>query len=229
MQYIKIRDAIAEQVNSGTLEAGSKLPSERKLADTFRTTRVTLREALSLLEADGIIYREDRRGWFISQRPLKYTPDSDPDQLTLCELSSRDGKIALLKHATLMADKSAALLLGLPPFSEVIKTEQILSLEGRPVARTVNIIMPERLTMIEDEQLNLPLKTLIASQCIPDVSLHSYRVCVASLDTDHAASLRSSVGSMALLIEKVYASPQHGKFAASKEMWRHDVIEVGTH
>jgi len=62
VQYVKIKDTIVEQIEAGMLASRQKLPSERKLADSFSTTRVTLREALSLLEAEGRIYREDRRG-----------------------------------------------------------------------------------------------------------------------------------------------------------------------
>lgn len=72
MQYIKIKESIVEQIESGQLLPGQKLPSERILAESFATTRVTLREALSLLEAEGVVYREDRRGWFISPEPLRY-------------------------------------------------------------------------------------------------------------------------------------------------------------
>lgn len=74
MQYVKIKDTIVEQIDAGMLMPRQKLPAERKLAESFDTTRVTLREALSLLEAEGKIYREDRRGWFISPAPLRYDP-----------------------------------------------------------------------------------------------------------------------------------------------------------
>ena len=61
-QYQIFRLALCEQIESGALPADSKLPPERQLSDSFETTRVTLHEALSSLEADGMVYREDRRG-----------------------------------------------------------------------------------------------------------------------------------------------------------------------
>ncbi|WP_231878864.1 GntR family transcriptional regulator, partial [Oleiphilus sp. HI0125] len=51
-----------------------KLPSERELSEQHSTTRVTIREALKLLETEGLIYRENRRGWFISPPKLRYDP-----------------------------------------------------------------------------------------------------------------------------------------------------------
>lgn len=56
--------ALSEQIGHGLLPAGGKLPAERKLSELFATTRITLREALIQLESQGLIYREERRGWF---------------------------------------------------------------------------------------------------------------------------------------------------------------------
>ena len=58
--------ALSEQIGHGLLPAGGKLPAERKLSELFATTRITLREALIQLESQGLIYREERRGWFVS-------------------------------------------------------------------------------------------------------------------------------------------------------------------
>ncbi|MCI2282193.1 GntR family transcriptional regulator [Colwellia sp. MSW7] len=39
-----------------------KLPSERELLEQFNSTRITVREALIRLEAEGVIYRQNRKG-----------------------------------------------------------------------------------------------------------------------------------------------------------------------
>jgi len=48
-------DQIQEAILQGKLKAGSKLPPERELIDTFKTSRGTLREALRVLEQKGLI------------------------------------------------------------------------------------------------------------------------------------------------------------------------------
>ncbi|MCF5790442.1 GntR family transcriptional regulator, partial [Pseudomonas sp. PA-1-6G] len=64
--------ALQEQIDHGLLPPASKLPAERKLSELFGTTRITVREALLQLEAQGQIYREERRGWFVSPPRLAY-------------------------------------------------------------------------------------------------------------------------------------------------------------
>ena len=46
---------VVEQILEGRLEPGTRLPSERKLQETFSASRGTLREALRVLEQKGLI------------------------------------------------------------------------------------------------------------------------------------------------------------------------------
>jgi len=66
----KIPTLVAEQivdlVSEGSLKPGDKLPSEQKMTKLFGISRISLREAMKLLEAKGYIQSLDRRGKFIT-------------------------------------------------------------------------------------------------------------------------------------------------------------------
>lgn len=59
-RYLKIAEDLREQIRSGRLEPGVKLPSEAELADAYEVNRTTVRSALQLLASEGLIDR--RRG-----------------------------------------------------------------------------------------------------------------------------------------------------------------------
>jgi DNA-binding GntR family transcriptional regulator len=73
-QYIALRDQIALNIEMGRLKPGTRLPSERQFQTGTGTARGTIREALFLLEAEGLIYRRDRSGWYVSPPAVTYDP-----------------------------------------------------------------------------------------------------------------------------------------------------------
>lgn len=134
MQYLTIKDAIEEQIESGMLEAGQKLPSERILAEAFSTTRITLREALNYLALSGKVYKEERRGWFVSKEALAFNPLAEIDLSLVCKQKNRAYSIKTLDSKRLLAPKMVADTLKLAPFSYVLMYSRLIMLEGRKVA-----------------------------------------------------------------------------------------------
>jgi DNA-binding GntR family transcriptional regulator len=55
--YEKIASAIRDQILTRALAPGARLPTQRELSDTFGVSRIVVRQALDLLEAEGLIDR----------------------------------------------------------------------------------------------------------------------------------------------------------------------------
>ena len=51
--YMKIHDQIKKDIDEGSWKIGERLPSERDLAEDFAVSRMTLRQAISLLVEEG--------------------------------------------------------------------------------------------------------------------------------------------------------------------------------
>lgn len=60
---------ILEQIVSGALKEGDKLPSENQICRSFNVSRPTVREALMRLHADGLITTRQGSGTFVQRRP----------------------------------------------------------------------------------------------------------------------------------------------------------------
>jgi DNA-binding LacI/PurR family transcriptional regulator len=63
--YRHIYDYLLEQISSGKLNAGDKLPSEKELCGIFGVSRITSKKALELLAEAGIISRLPGKGSFV--------------------------------------------------------------------------------------------------------------------------------------------------------------------
>jgi GntR family transcriptional repressor for pyruvate dehydrogenase complex len=62
---------VHELIKDGKLKAGDQLPSERELAETFKVSRTSVREALRALETQGLIISRTGMGNFIADLPIE--------------------------------------------------------------------------------------------------------------------------------------------------------------
>ncbi|WP_119157265.1 FadR/GntR family transcriptional regulator [Caldimonas tepidiphila] len=61
---------IFEQIVSGQLKVGDRLPSEKEICDSFGVSRPVVREALLRLGADGLVTSHQGLGTFVSHQPV---------------------------------------------------------------------------------------------------------------------------------------------------------------
>jgi DNA-binding transcriptional MocR family regulator len=68
--YLQIRDRIRRLIESGALQPGDQLPSIRSLAESAHVNKLTVIEAYSVLEADGLVQARQGSGYFVSPPPI---------------------------------------------------------------------------------------------------------------------------------------------------------------
>ncbi|PWC32799.1 FadR/GntR family transcriptional regulator [Azospirillum sp. TSO35-2] len=60
---------LLEQIISGALKEGDRLPSEKELCQMFEVSRPVVREAMMLLQADGLVVARQGSGTYVQRRP----------------------------------------------------------------------------------------------------------------------------------------------------------------
>ena len=66
--YRQVVTKILTLTDSGEYPAGSRLPSERELAERFSVSRPTIREAVIALEAQGVVTVKTGSGVYVRER-----------------------------------------------------------------------------------------------------------------------------------------------------------------
>ena len=86
--YSKVAEQLSEHIDSGSIAAGERLPSERDLAEQFGVSRPTIREAMIALEIAGRVESRAGSGVYVSGVPSNEVaglPDDGPGPLELLE------------------------------------------------------------------------------------------------------------------------------------------------
>ncbi|MBB1272207.1 phosphonate utilization transcriptional regulator PhnR [Psychromonas sp. SR45-3] len=224
MQYLKIKEILVEQIETGLLQARQKLPSERKMAEAFSTTRVTLREALGSLEAEARLYREDRRGWFVCPEPLRYDPRLTLNFVEMAKQQGREALTELILAKQTLATKKTAKLLQVPMLTELYQLERVRYLEQRPVVYVVNYIKAEYFKNLLDHDYVQSLTTTYQQHYSVSYRRTRYRVSTTCLFGEVALALRATSGSPAMLVERTNYDQLGRLIDCDLEYWRHDAI-----
>ena len=64
----QVEEALRKYILSDEIQIGNKLPTEKVLCDSFGVGRGTIREAIRLLQAKGLVELRPSRGAFVLQK-----------------------------------------------------------------------------------------------------------------------------------------------------------------
>lgn len=68
-RYIQVKEEIERSISEKELVPGEKLPSEPELAKKYQVSRPTLREALKMLQREGVLLSKNGVGTYVNNRP----------------------------------------------------------------------------------------------------------------------------------------------------------------
>jgi GntR family transcriptional regulator len=137
---LRIAERLRQAIIGNILPAGARLPGQRELAQTYATTLMTIRQALALLEAEGLIRFEHGVGTFVTDIGL------DPDALQLASFGET-GAGTVLQTIVQRVEPAAhapeqARLLSLPPETPLVMIERLRVLDGEPIVFQQSFLPP---------------------------------------------------------------------------------------
>jgi GntR family transcriptional regulator len=66
--YVRIADALRQQITAGRLKIGQPVPSITTLTQEHGVARQTAAKALQLLESEGLVHRVPGLGYYVAER-----------------------------------------------------------------------------------------------------------------------------------------------------------------
>src|SRR5258708_7840481 len=128
--YEEIVRQIRTLISEGKLKSGDRLPPERDLAERFRVSRASVREALRALGSMGLIEIRLGEGTFVREISV----DSLIEPLALVILTQREAVGELFEARRLLEPPIAGLAARRSTKEEVQEMERILEEQGKEVA-----------------------------------------------------------------------------------------------
>lgn len=225
-QTALITDTLRRQIAGATLAPGAKLPAERELAALFETTRITVKESLSILEAEGLIYREERRGWFVSRPRLVYNPASRSHFHALVAAQARRAETRVLASRWVPAPCELVAEMEIAPLSRLFRLCRERRIDGRAVLYVEHFLRPEWFPGIERQDLSQSLTELYRREYGLEYGRSRFDICPTAAQGEAARVLNLAPGSPVLAVTRINYD-QHGRLLdCDREIWRHDAVRI---
>jgi GntR family transcriptional regulator len=141
--YNQVAEYLKERIHNGTIPAGSRIPSERALAEQFGLSRVTVRQALQELEVLDLVEVDGGVRWAkaLGRRAEDLSPASSSIEegasglVSFSNLAAANGLTTtsvVLKNVTRPSTLDEADLLGIAPGAPVVDLVRLRQLDGIP-------------------------------------------------------------------------------------------------
>lgn len=133
--WIQAATLIHNQIDDGTLRAGSRLPPERELCQRLGISRVTLRKALNQLVEAGVLNASHGRGWYVAKKAARREwPNTLESFSETAERMGLEAKSQVLRAEVAPASFDEAEELSIAPGTGLFHLERVRLLNEVPIA-----------------------------------------------------------------------------------------------
>jgi GntR family transcriptional regulator len=141
IRYREIADDLRARLADGEFGERRLLPSEAEMSERYDASRVTVRRALDVLRAEGLVEARQGFGWFVAGQPFRQHLARLGTIEAQLERDGRRSERRILEFGFVPAPPRVRAVLG--P-GKVLRVSRVNLADGEPFAR-VTVWCPERL------------------------------------------------------------------------------------
>ncbi len=204
--YARVKKLVRDAVDSGDLQVGDAIPSERDVAVMLDVSRVTVRTAFTELVAEGILLQRRGSGTYVNgaalriEQPLSRLTSFTQDM----ELRGLKTDADWLDRSVRLPTPEEALKLSISPSEYVSRFHRLRRANGEPMAIELAVI-PYKFIRNPEAVTGSLYNALDALGVRPVRALQ--RLQATALSVHDARLLGMSSGSPALFIERISYLP----------------------
>jgi GntR family transcriptional regulator len=186
-----LRQAIAD----GHIPTGARLPPEPELARKTGVSRATLREALKMLEREGLVIRRQRTGTRVSGRPVVHNSlERNYGVREMIEASGKQHSVLDAHIYFTVASRPIAEALDLAAGAPVTVVERLRAADDRPVILTI-------------DHLDSALVERATAPLLPDVAFYEWFNAHCGLAVTHGVARIVATSASNELAERLEIDP----------------------
>ncbi len=218
--YYQLKMLVQKKIQSGEYEEGQLIPSERELSENYNISRMTVRQALNQMVAEGLLYREKGRGTFVAKRKIEQRNIKSFSESARSKGLVPSTKVLYFKKEKMREDIAHALDLSMDDEIYVIK--RLRCANDIPVALEEVFIPEQYCPGLERFQLDASLYRLIEEEYGIRIAFMDNIIVASAASADEKKLLCMTSITPVLRVSGVSYTDNDRKFSYERDAYRSD-------
>ena len=203
-RYAQLKEIIRERIHRQEWLPGSALPSERVFVEQYGMSRMTVRQALTELVNEGIVYREQGKGTFVNQSPHQAPSLRLSGFTELTKAQGQQPTTKVLSAQMWSADEVVATRLRINHGQLVFRLHRLRFANGKPLAlELAHLSFIGCELLLEDDLEHHSLYRLLERKYGLPLVKAEQEIAVGGLGSEESHYLNLPVGSPAHFLQSL--------------------------
>jgi GntR family transcriptional regulator len=224
--YHQLKQALQSDIEQGIYKPGDRLPSEPELVREYGVSRITVRQALDELEAEGRVVRRHGKGTYVAEPRIEQELVRLTDFVEDMQRAGQHPSSRVLAFEHEPARPAVAKALNILSGTEVVRVDRLRLAEERPIAYDTTWL-PLRfgalLTGMDLTQETI-YHILETRYAIP-VFFGAFYISAAEATAQQAAYLGVAPGSALLVIRRISFTTGNDPVYTQERYYRPDRVQ----
>lgn len=202
--YVQVADSIRNLIEVGSIPEGGSIGSQEGIAERYRVSRVTVRQAVKLLEKDGLVSTRQGKGSFVCAK--KFSQELD-DLVSLADVIEGQGcrhSLEVRDYRWMLPPARVLPFVGEDVGRPVLLVKRLHLMNGVPIAFSVVYLPAEvGLALTKQEIGEAGLYSLTEGKLRIMIGEAKQFIRAEEADAEQAEMLGVKVGSALLSAERI--------------------------
>ncbi|GLI04781.1 GntR family transcriptional regulator [Paenibacillus tyrfis] len=205
--YIQLKQIIKDELASGKLKPGQKLPTEFELCEMYSISRRTVRSAINELIEEGLLTRKQGKGTFISSNKIERELGPILGFSEICKMNGLAASSEVIEQKRIEASSSLATAMGVPVHSEIVSIKRVMMADNVPVMMDFTYLPPQYMSLLDEDLTNKSLYATLRDQFHVVLNRTRRSIQIVFADAFQSKHLKVKKGYPLLMIQGPVYSP----------------------
>lgn len=205
--YKQVQKKIIQDIQTGKYKPGDRIPTQEAFVSMFKVSRVTVRQAISELINEGILFSQKGGGTYVAQNHDYRRRDHDRFEGFSSNLNKMGLKVQnhILSKTTVECDKNLGDSMNLPLGSPVLKMKRLRECNGVPVSielTHINLNLVDSLDFFRDFNEKMSLYSYLSEEGGLELQSANESLVAINADEEQSSLLKVDEGAPILYIKR---------------------------